>query len=221
MTISARRAAYAMVVTPLLALGACSGSTAPTAPTQAGGAGSAATGSTAKPSAASPSASPNGSGGAGSTSAAGAGGGAVTVTVPADPCAVLPISDQSLFTEIRPAKTKLAPPAGCIYLDAADQVIFVYRLSTKQELPGGLESLQNSATSRMVGPVTKISIRGFDGFQAAGKGTGTPEALIGVQVGPDYILECNAVRPGIEVSTALGICQDATAALLDKLAKKS
>lgn len=208
MTSLSRRAAYTMVLTPLLALAACSGNTSPAAPTQAAGPGSA-----ASPSAASSSTS-SGSG------AAGSGGGAVTVSPPTDPCAVLAMDRVGMVTSGKATKSKAAPPNGCIYLDAADQVVYLYRLSTKAQLPGGIESLRNGATSRMVGTPTNISIRGFEGFQVGGKGTGTTEALIGVQVGPDYVLECNVVRQDLEVSSALGICQDATAEMLDRLAKK-
>ena len=107
------------------------------------------------------------------------------------------------------------PPNGCLFLNGAGDVVFLYRLSTKAELPTGIESLKNGAQSAMGAPATGISIRGFPGFVVTGQGTGTLETQMAVQVG-DYVLE-SSVPKGGDLSDQRGITGEAIATILDAI----
>ncbi|MBK6443169.1 MAG: hypothetical protein IPF90_13690 [Actinomycetales bacterium] len=204
----------------LLALGACSSGGTTTAPpvpaaSSPGGAAGGPGGSTAA-------SSPAGAGGAtgGSTPgkldpAAKAPPASFTVKPPADPCAVLPMDAVKMFSLGKATATKAAPPNGCLYLNASGDVVFLYRLSTKEQLPGGLESLKNGAQSAMGAPATGILVRGFEGFVVTGQGTGTLETQVGVKVG-DYVLECSVPKGG-DLSDQRTIAFEAVAEILDAI----
>lgn len=214
-SLSQHRAWGACVAGLLLALSACSprGTTAST-PTSAA--------STARGSSA--------SGPAGAASTAGAAGGTATgkldpgakappasftVKPPADPCAVLPMDAVKMLSLGKATATKAAPPNGCLYLNASNDVVYLYRLSTKEQLPGGLESLKNGAQSAMGAPATGILVRGFEGFVVTGQGTGTLETQVGVKVG-DYVVECSVPKGG-DLSDQRSIAFEAVAEILDAI----
>lgn len=170
------------------------------------------------------------SGPAGGASTAGAAGGTTTgkldpaakapptsftVKPPADSCAVLPMDAVKMFTLGKATATKAAPPNGCLYLNASGDVVYLYRLSTKEQLPGGLESLKNGAQSAMAAPATGIRVRGFEGFVVTGQGTGTLETQVGVEVG-DYVLECSVPKGG-DLSDQRSIAFEAVAQILDAI----
>ena len=94
-------------------------------------------------------------------------------------------------------------------------MVFLYRLSTKEQLPGGLESLRNGAQSAMGAPATGILVRGFEGFVVTGQGTGTLETQVGVKVG-DYVLECSVPKGG-DLSDQRTIAFEAVAEILDAI----
>lgn len=140
--------------------------------------------------------------------------GEVKVTVPSDPCALLPMSTVTSLTLSKAVTAKPAPPVGCLYLDGSNQVVVLYRLSTPEELPGGIESLVNGAQNSLAATATGISVRGFEGYQVSGTGTGVSETHMMIQIGT-YVLEVSG--PTGEATTQRIIVGDMTAALADAL----
>lgn len=211
-----RRAVVVLAAGTALGLSACSGSSGTAAPT-AGSAGSVAAATSSAPGAATSAAKTSGSNAAPGKldPAAAAPPASFSVKAPSDPCAVLKMDDVKMFTLGKATTIKAAPPNGCLYLNAGGDVVFLYRLSTKEQLPGGLESLRNGASSAMGAPATGIMIRGFSGFVVTGSGTGTLETQMAVTVG-DYVLECSVPKGG-DLSDQRSITGEAIATILDTI----
>lgn len=226
MTTALRRAGGLLALCSALAVGACSsGSASTSAPAgttgSAGSAGSAGSGAGAATTAANQAAPADTPANAGAPAAgkldplAAAPPASYTVKPPADPCAVFTPTQLRNIALGKATTSKAAPPNGCLFLNGAGDVVFLYRLSTKAELPTGIESLKNGAQSAMGAPATGISIRGFPGFVVTGQGTGTLETQMAVQVG-DYVLE-SSVPKGGDLSDQRGITGEAIATILDAI----
>ena len=217
MTTALRRAGGLLALCSALAVGACSSGTASTS-APAGTAGSGAVVATTPANQAAPADTPANAGApaAGKLDPlAAAPPASFTVKPPADPCAVFTPTQLRNITLGKATTSKAAPPNGCLFLNGAGDVVFLYRLSTKAELPTGIESLKNGAQSAMGAPATGISIRGFPGFVVTGQGTGTLETQMAVQVG-DYVLE-SSVPKGGDLSDQRGITGEAIATILDAI----
>lgn len=143
----------------------------------------------------------------------------VRVTVPSKPCSVLTRSQISKATSGKTVTTKASPPNGCLYLGNDGKVAFVYRLSSKEQLPAGIESLRQGAQASMGGPASAVTVRGFDGFQVSGTGAGIQEVEMAVQVG-SYVLEVT-VTQGDDADTQRAIARNVTAAILTKVVSGS
>ncbi len=136
---------------------------------------------------------------------------------PADPCSMITekqVAQAAIgFTGLVP---RTAPPSGCMFQDAGGKVIFLYRLSTKEELPGGAESLANGAMSAMNGQMNRIAIRDFEGFMVSGTGTGVQETQVALTV-QDYTLECSTPQRGGDAADQRALCGEVIAAIIDNL----
>lgn len=196
--------------------GSSSGSSNAGAPAASGSAAGSASGAAASASGGASSAAPTAGGKGGKLDpVAAAPPASYTVKPPADPCSVPTADAVRMFTLGKATTSKAAPPNGCLFLDSTGQVVFLYRLSTKEQLPGGIESLRNGAQSAMGASATSISIRGFPGFVVTGQGTGTLETQMAVTVG-DFVLECSVPKGG-DLTDQRSITGEAIATILDTI----